>query len=287
MTSVLPNIFKAIALFTPGGDLIYGIDPDKQAQWHQDLCLGLQEKWSLADSPHFLVPGYTATIERWLDPQTQEIKVIAEANPPVERYIPLLQALFNLEPTTKWQIAPWQEEHCNRAVIETYKPHFPQLWQQKDLIIRLDPKHLSVQAFVDNDTEISNPVDNTIATSDKSTITSKGTPTERDTTIPEQVASHNCIATQRKSGYILRLFIGGENTSAEQTLGSIHQLLEEGLGSPYTLKVIDVNKNPQQAVIDGIVVTPTLVRVAPKPVRRIVGQLDDIDRVLRIITSFE
>ena len=265
MTHVLPDIFKGIALFTPGGDLIYGIDPDQQALWHQDLCLGLQEKWNLADSPHFLVPGYTATVERWLDPRTQEVKVIAEVNPPVERYIPLLQVLFNLETTTKWQIAPWQEEHCNRAVIETYRPHFPQLWQHQDLIIRLDPKHSSVNTLVNNDTERSNSSNNIVTLDNK--------PSD--------------IATQRNSGYVFRLFISSENASTEQTLSSIHQLLEQGLGSPYTLKVIDVNKNPQQAVIERIVVIPTLVRVAPKPVRRIVGQLNDIERVLRIITSFE
>ncbi|MDJ0558735.1 MAG: circadian clock protein KaiB, partial [Microcystis sp. M53599_WE4] len=35
---VLPDIFKGIALFTPGGDLIYCIDPDKQTHWHLNLC---------------------------------------------------------------------------------------------------------------------------------------------------------------------------------------------------------------------------------------------------------
>lgn len=256
MTNVLPNIFKGIALFTPGGDLIYGIDPNKQAQWHSDLCLGLQKIYGLADSPHFLVPGYTATVERWLDPQTQQIRVIAEAHPPVERYISLLHILFNLDDTTKWHIAPWQEEHCNRAVIETYRPHFPQLWEQRELIVRLDP-HCSAITSTISDTETDN------------------TPTADSRTASEQ-----------NGGYVLRLFISGNNPSAEKTLGSIHQLLENGLGSPYTLKVIDVNKNPQQATIDKIAVTPTLIRVSPKPVRRIVGQLDDIQRVLRIISSF-
>jgi circadian clock protein KaiB len=245
MTNVLPNIFKGIALFTPGGDLIYGIDPSKQAQWHIHLCLGLQEIWGLSDSPHFLVPGYTATVERWLDPQTQQIKAIAEAYPRVQRYIPLLQVLFDLEPTTNWHIAPWQEEYCNRAVIETYHQKFPQLWSERDLIIRLDPKQSAQLA-----TEISSS----------------------DAINPEQVGS-----------YVFRLFISSDNATAEKTLSSIHQLLEQGLDSPYSLKVIDIKKNPEQAIINQVVVTPTLVRVEPKPVRRIVGQFDDIQRVLSII----
>ena len=50
--------------------------------------------------------------------------------------------------------------------------------------------------------------------------------------------------------------------------------------------MIDISQNPQQALAHRILVTPTLVRVSPKPVRRIVGQLDDIQRVLNIITGF-
>jgi circadian clock protein KaiB len=247
MTNVLPNIFKGIALFTPGGDLIYGIDPSKQAQWHIHLCLGLQEIWGLADSPHFLVPGYTATVERWLDPQTQQVKAIAEVYPSVQRYIPLLEVLFDLEATTNWQISPWQEEHCNRAVIETYHQQFPQLWEKRNLIIRLDPKQSPLLTTEINDS---------------------------DTINQEQFGN-----------YVFRLFISSDNATAEKSLSNIHQLLEQGLDSPYTLKVIDINKNPEQAITHQVVVTPTLVRVEPKPVRRIVGQFDDLQRVLGIIKN--
>jgi len=257
--SSLPNIFKGIVLFTPGGDLIYGIDPSKQAQWHIHLCLGLQEIWDLSDPPHFLVPGYTATVERWLDPQTQQVKVIAEAHPPVQRYIPLLRVLFDLEATIDWQIAPWQEEYCSRAVIETYRHQFPQLWEERDLVIRLDPRHSQSSAIIGAD-------------SGQQTLNS---------------TSDVSIATNEQTGgYILRLFISSDHLSAEQTLGSIHQILEQGLTSPYTLKVIDLSKNPEQAEIHQVAATPTLVRVWPQPVRRIVGQLDDIQRVLQIISSF-
>ncbi|WP_019504976.1 circadian clock KaiB family protein [Pleurocapsa sp. PCC 7319] len=254
--SSLPNTFKGIALFTPGGDLIYGIHPHKQAQWHIHLCLRLQETLGLADSPHFLVPGYTATVERWLNPHTQQMKLIAEVHPAVQRYIPLLQVLFDLKTTTEWHLAPWQEEHCNRAVIETYQPHFPQLWQQHNLIIRFDPKYPA-------------------------------------TLVPEieqpdvyKLNTVKVISNEQAGGYILQLFISSNNPTAEQTLGSIHQLLEQGLTSPYTLKVIDIDKNPEQAEINQVIVTPTLVRVAPKPVKRIVGQLDDIQRILHIISSY-
>jgi circadian clock protein KaiB len=252
MINVLPQVFKGIALFTPGGDLIYGINSSKQTQWHVHLCHELQKMLNLADSPHFLVPGYTATVERWLDPATHELQTIAEVYPAVQQYIPLLQALFKLDAKTEWQIAPWQEEHCHRAVIETYKPHFPQLWQRQDLVIRLDPKQ-STKLLSKNSGIIQDHIRTTVIKSE---------------------------------GYNLRLFISSQNDSAEKTLSNLHQLLEERLTNPYTLKVIDVAKNPEQAIIHRVITTPTLIRVSPAPIKRIVGQLDDISRVLQIISSF-
>ena len=250
--SDLPETFKGIALFTPGGDLIYGIDPSKQARWHIHLCLGLQGIWGLADPPHFLVPGYTATIERWRDPQTQELQTCGEVYPAVQRYIPLLQVLFAVKGMATWQTVPWQEEYCNRALIETYKQQFPQLWEERDLIVRLDPNSRLQKSSANT------------------------------------LAKNNVIAppdANQTGGYILRLFISSDNLSTEKTLSSIHQILEQGLNSPYTLKVIDINKNPDQAEIHQVSATPTLVRVSPKPMRRIVGQLDDIQQVLRIIAN--
>ncbi|MEL6929218.1 MAG: circadian clock KaiB family protein [Cyanobacteria bacterium J06600_6] len=248
MVDVLPQVFKGIALLTPGGDLIYGIDQHKQTQWHAHLCQELQKTLNLADSPHFLIPGYTATIERWLDPSTHQLVTIAEVYPAVERYIPLLEVLFELESNTKWQIAPWQEEHCNRAVIETYKSNFPQLWQQHNLVLRHDPRVVSSNMAIGENEKIDSKIN-------------------------------------RIKGYNLRLFISSDNATAEKTLSNIHHLLEAELANPYSLKVIDVAKHPEQAVQHRIITTPTLIRVLPQPVKRIVGQLDDIPRVLSIILS--
>ena len=240
-------VFKGIAVFTPGGDLIYGIDKNKQTQWHSHLCLELQTRLGLKDSPHFLIPGYTATVEKWLVPSTQEIKTVAEVYPAVQRYIPLLQVLFNLEADTQWRVAPWQEEHCNRAVIETYRRHFPQLWRQHNLIACLN-RHDALENSDDN--------------------------------------QQNYLQTERSLNYVLHLFIASKNSTAEKTLTIVHQLLESGLTSPYTLKVIDISQNPEQAQIHQVSVTPTLIRITPQPIRRIVGQFDDIPRILKIITSF-
>jgi circadian clock protein KaiB len=250
---VLPKVFKGIALFTPGGDLIYGIDPSKQTQWHSHLCHGLHQMLDLTSSPHFLVPGYTATVERSFDPYTHQLQTTAEIYPAVRQYIPLLQVLFELDAKTPWHIAPWQEEYCHRGVIETYRADFPQLWQRQDLVVRFDPKPSANSAT--EESRILEP--------QKEQITSK-----------------------TKEGYNLRLFVSSDHDTAEETLSNIHQLLEKRLNHPYTLKVIDVAKNPEQAAIHQVLATPTLIRLAPKPIKRVVGQLDDISRVLKIISSF-
>ena len=297
----LPRLFKGIALFTPGGDLIYGIDSSKQAHWHIHLCLGLQQILSLSEPPHFLVPGYTATVDRWLEARTQQIRTSAEVYPAVQRYQSLLRVLFQTKEVV-WQTVPWQEEYCNSMMLETYRHQFPQLWEDHNLIMRLDP---------DNNDQTGNvPIIRTKEyfpkSSQQQNLKATFFESKNDeiglTKIAENSSemplfqTHSTINQNRKqlsdssesknSGYVLRLFVSSDNAAVERTLTKIHQLLEEGLIYPYTLKVIDISKNPEQAENYHISATPTLVRVWPQPIRRIVGKLDDFERVLQIISSF-
>ncbi len=131
------QLFKGIALFTPGGDLIYTIDPSKQGRWHLHLCAALQEILDLAEPPHFLVPCYTATVDHWLDPRTQQVRTFAEAYPAVLRHQAVLNAIFGTGDLV-WQAAPWPDGLCDRMVLATYRSTFPQLWEDHDLIVQLD-----------------------------------------------------------------------------------------------------------------------------------------------------
>ena len=251
--SLRPQLYKGIALFTPGGDLVYTIDPKKQDRWHLHLCIALQEILDLPEPPHFLVPAYTATIHRWRDPDTKVIKVLAEVYPAVKRYIPLLQVLFDHE---QWQVAPWQEEYCNPNLIQTQRESFAALWSENQLILRLDENKLNFRSHTNLDA-----FQNTTRSLSSKTI-----------------KNHNM-------GYVLRLFISRDNPNMEKTLSTIHQILEQGLTQPYTLKIIDISKNPEQAERDRIFATPALVRVFPEPVKKIVGELEDIEKIVRIIAS--
>jgi circadian clock protein KaiB len=88
-------------------------------------------------------------------------------------------------------------------------------------------------------------------------------------------------------GYVFRVFVSGHNTNTATTLQLLHKILQQSHLHPYTLKIIDVLKDPDQAESNQITATPTLVRVWPLPMRRIVGNFDDTERILNILTVVE
>lgn len=287
----LPRLFKGIALFTPGGDLIYGIDSSKQAHWHIHLCLGLQQILGLSEPPHFLVPGYTATVDRWLQVKTQQIKTDAEIYPACRRYQPLLSVLFETEEVV-WQTVPWQEEYCHPLMLETYRHQFPQLWENHNLIIRLDPnsndrseKILTTETDETENYYLQSPQTLSLKTNNSISADLTEESNNQTSRSPLNASASQNISDINNNGYVLCLFISSDRAAVEKTLTKIYELLEEGLVYPYTLKVIDISKNPEQAENYHIAATPTLVRVWPQPMRRIVGQLDDFERVIQIISG--
>ena len=244
-----PKIFKGIALFTPGGDVIYCIDPDKQSHWHLDLCTRLQELLGLPEPPHFLVPYYTATIDAWIDPHTQQRQVAAEAYPPAIRYRTLLNAIFGF-PDLTWQTAPLVEGICDPIVLASYQEQFPQLWASQELIVCFDRSQSATAKTVSS------------------------------SALPKQAPQWRNPEPQ---GYVLRLFVSGHSISTEKALQQLHQLLDRSLQYPYTIKVIDVRKHPELAEQDQISATPTLIRVWPLPTKRIVGTLNNPEQILTIL----
>lgn len=80
--------------------------------------------------------------------------------------------------------------------------------------------------------------------------------------------------------YVLKLYITGSTPNSLRAIGNLKSILERELKGVYTLKVIDVLKNPKLAEDEKILATPTLSRVLPLPVRRIIGDLTDREKVL-------
>jgi circadian clock protein KaiB len=80
--------------------------------------------------------------------------------------------------------------------------------------------------------------------------------------------------------YILKLYVAGNTPNSIRALKTLKNVLEQEFQGVYALKVIDVLKNPQLAEEDKILATPTLSKVLPPPVRKIIGDLSDRDQVL-------
>ncbi len=85
--------------------------------------------------------------------------------------------------------------------------------------------------------------------------------------------------TPRKT-YILKLYVAGNTPNSMRALKTLRDILETEFKGVYALKVIDVLVNPQLAEEDKILATPTLTKILPPPVRRIIGDLSDRERVL-------
>lgn len=80
--------------------------------------------------------------------------------------------------------------------------------------------------------------------------------------------------------YILKLYVAGNTPNSAIALKTLKNILETDFKGVYALKVIDVLKNPQLAEEDKILATPTLSKVLPPPVRKIIGDLSDREKVL-------
>jgi circadian clock protein KaiB len=83
-----------------------------------------------------------------------------------------------------------------------------------------------------------------------------------------------------KKTYVLKLYVAGNTPNSVRALKTLNQILEQEFQGVYALKVIDVLKNPQLAEEDKILATPTLSKILPPPVRKIIGDLSDRERVL-------
>jgi circadian clock protein KaiB len=80
--------------------------------------------------------------------------------------------------------------------------------------------------------------------------------------------------------YNLRLYVAGQTPKSLAAISNLKTICEEHLAGMYTIEVIDLLVKPQLAAGDQILAVPTLVRRLPPPIKRIIGNLSDTDRVL-------
>lgn len=80
--------------------------------------------------------------------------------------------------------------------------------------------------------------------------------------------------------YLLKLYVAGQSPKSVNAIANIKNICEEHLQGRYELEVIDLYQQPQLAQGEQIIALPTLIRKLPPPLRRIIGDLSNTERVL-------
>lgn len=80
--------------------------------------------------------------------------------------------------------------------------------------------------------------------------------------------------------FLLRLYVAGQTPKAVRAFENLKQLCEEHLAGRYQIEIVDLLADPQRARCDQILAVPTLVRRLPPPIKKIIGDLSNRERVL-------
>lgn len=78
----------------------------------------------------------------------------------------------------------------------------------------------------------------------------------------------------------MKLFVTGKTPRAEQAIANLQRICREQLHGRYELEIIDVLEHPELAETEKILATPTLIKRLPPPLRRVIGDLSDKEKVL-------
>jgi circadian clock protein KaiB len=98
---------------------------------------------------------------------------------------------------------------------------------------------------------------------------------------PKQATAQTQVSTAEPDAeWVLHLYVAGQTTRSVVALQNLKQLCEEHLKGRYRIEVIDLLANPKRCHDDEILALPTLVRKLPEPIKKIIGDLSNTERVL-------
>ena len=95
------------------------------------------------------------------------------------------------------------------------------------------------------------------------------------------------LVQKKRARYVLRLYVTGTTPKSVTAIANIKKICESHLEGRYDLEVIDTYQKPEVAKKDQIIALPTLVKRLPTPLRRIIGDLSDTQKVLIGLDLFE
>lgn len=88
------------------------------------------------------------------------------------------------------------------------------------------------------------------------------------------------LADAEGEDYLLRLYVAGTTPRSARAIANIKKICEDELKGRYDLEVVDVYQEPDKVKSEQLVALPTLIKRLPAPLRRVIGDLSDKDRVL-------
>jgi circadian clock protein KaiB len=84
---------------------------------------------------------------------------------------------------------------------------------------------------------------------------------------------------------VLRLYVAGNAPNSVRAISNARAVCNEHFAARYELEIVDLLEFPMCALTDGVIVTPTLIRLLPLPVQRVVGTLSDTERLLLVLAG--
>jgi circadian clock protein KaiB len=87
----------------------------------------------------------------------------------------------------------------------------------------------------------------------------------------------------RRTRFRLRLYVAGDTQNSARAIANLDAICRVHLPERHDIEVVDVIREPARALADGVLMTPMLVKVAPAPMRRIVGTLSQTQTVLEVL----
>ncbi len=88
-----------------------------------------------------------------------------------------------------------------------------------------------------------------------------------------------------RSDLVLRLYTAGNAPNSVSAVANIRAICFEHFADHHVLEIVDMLQHPQRALADGVIVTPTLLKLWPEPVRRVIGNLRDTAQVLMTLAN--
>jgi circadian clock protein KaiB len=88
-----------------------------------------------------------------------------------------------------------------------------------------------------------------------------------------------------KAWVVLRLYVAGSAPNSIRAIANATAICDAHFAARHTLEIVDLLVAPERALADGIIVTPTLLKLSPAPMQRVIGNLDDTEQVVRTLVA--